>query len=797
MRLGARKDAQGVHEAGKGVAGPKKSKGRAMEYKLTDLIDLEMTGKLLESFFEVGEIPAAIIDLEGTVLVSSRWQRICKEFHRTNEKACRDCIESDTVLANELLNGKRFSFYRCPHGLTDAASPVTIEGKHVANAFIGQFFTRRPDIEFFRRQAAEYGFSEEAYLQTLAEVPVVAEESLPPILAFLTSLAEMTATMGLKQLGQLEVEKELQRVRSELEVRVEERTAELLQANRKLQEEMAERRQAENHIRANNALLKLMIESSSRKEYLDGVVELIGDWSQCSCIGIRVLDQEGNIPYESHVGFDREFWEHENWLSLARDDCACIRVVTGAPEPQDEACMTPAGSFVINDSAKFLASLSEEGVKKFRGVCIANGFRSIGVIPVRDAGKVVGVIHLCDRRQGMVPEKLVGFIEGLSPLVGEAISKFNIRKALEAQNEARLRLVAIVEYSNDAIISRTLEGVITSWNAAAERIYGYSAEEATGRRITLIHPPENLEESGEMLRRAASGERIVNYETLRVRKDGKRIDVSITVSPIVDALGWIIGVSSIHRDISERKRAEQEVKAYMAKLESVNRELQEFSFVASHDLQEPLRKIQKFSDLVCMRCSGALEDEGIDYLRRMQNAARRMEALLDALLAYSRVTTKSNPFVLSDLKILTEEVVSDLELLIEKKNATVELGDFPVVEVDPTQFMQLLQNLISNGLKYNKNEKPTVRVHGESCEDGTFRIYVEDNGIGFEEKYLDRIFQPFQRLHGRSSPYEGTGMGLAICKKIAERHGGALTAKSKPDSGSTFTVTLPASQTGV
>lgn len=763
-----------------------------MEYNLTDLIEVERTRNLLESFFDAEGIPAAIIDLEGKVLVSSRWHRICTDFHRVNANSCKKCIESDTVLANEVLQGKRFSLYRCPNGLTDAASPITIEGQHIANAFIGQFLVNKPDIEFFRRQAAAYGFDEEAYLDALSEIPLVSEENLPPILTFLTTFAEMIANLGLKQLRQMEVEKELQRARDELEMRVAKRTEELLHANQKLQEKMEERKLTERYITANNRLLKLMTEASSKKEYLNGAVDLIREWTGCCCVGIRMLDEEGNIPYESYVGFSKEFWEQENWLSLTKDDCACIRVITGAPEPQDACCMSRQGSFVVNDSAKLLASLSEEEKRGFRGACIESGFLSIAVIPIRDSGKVVGAVHLCDKKPGMAPERLVSFLESLSPLIGGAISKFKVKEALEKQHEAQLRLAAIVESSNDAIISRTVEGFITSWNAAAERIYGYSAEEAIGRSITLIHPPESVRESHETLRRVRGGERITNYETVRVRKDGSRIDVSITVSPIVDASDAIVGVSSIHRDISDRKRAEQEARGYMAKLEQVNRELQEFSTIASHDLREPLRKMQKFSEMVFSRYSAALPDEGKDYLRRMQNAAKRLDSLLNALGAYSRVTTKANPFIASDLKILAEEVVIDLEFLIEQKGAVVELGELPIAEVDPTQFMHLLQNLISNGIKYNRSDKPTVRVYGEKMQAGACRICVEDNGIGFEEKYLDRIFQPFQRLHGQSSPYEGTGMGLAICKKIVERHGGTITAKSEPRNGSVFIIVLPA-----
>ncbi|MBW2601802.1 MAG: PocR ligand-binding domain-containing protein, partial [Deltaproteobacteria bacterium] len=177
-----------------------------MKFKLTDLVDIQKSQELLDSFCDAVGIAAAIIDLEGEVLVGARWQRICTDFHRINEQACAKCIESDTQLANELDSGKRFSIYSCKNGLTDAASPIVIEGEHVANAFVGQFLVEPPDREFFRRQAANYGFEETSYLDTLARVPIVSKKKLPSILDFLTSFAEMVATMGLKQIRAFEAE---------------------------------------------------------------------------------------------------------------------------------------------------------------------------------------------------------------------------------------------------------------------------------------------------------------------------------------------------------------------------------------------------------------------------------------------------------------------------------------------------------------------------------------------------------------------------------------------------------------
>jgi PAS domain S-box-containing protein len=234
-------------------------------------------------------------------------------------------------------------------------------------------------------------------------------------------------------------------------------------------------------------------------------------------------------------------------------------------------------------------------------------------------------------------------------------------------------------------------------------------------------------------------------------------------------------------------------KTYAARLELLNQELQEFAFVASHDLAEPLRKIQTFGERLRTKCEMSLGEEGCDYLLRMESAANRMQVLLASLLAYSRVTTQANPLRETDLGRVAQEVLSDLEIPIEISGGHVEIGSLPLVRADSAQMYQLLQNLIHNALKYSSKDEPLVRVYGHAANN-VAEIFVEDNGIGFDEKYLDRIFKPFQRLHGRNSEYEGTGMGLAICRKIVERHGGTITAKSVPGKGSTFIVTLPVKQ---
>jgi light-regulated signal transduction histidine kinase (bacteriophytochrome) len=243
-------------------------------------------------------------------------------------------------------------------------------------------------------------------------------------------------------------------------------------------------------------------------------------------------------------------------------------------------------------------------------------------------------------------------------------------------------------------------------------------------------------------------------------------------------------------DVTERLRLAQQLNETLRELERRNRELQDFASIASHDLQEPLRKIRAFSDRLSVACGDALPAEGRDYLARIQSAAGRMSTLIADLLSLTRVMTRGKAFERADLRKIAAAVVIDLEEAIASGGATVVIGDLASVHADPTQMRQLLQNLIGNAIKFRSPQAPAVNVYTERLADGC-RLIVEDNGIGFAAEHAERIFDPFERLHGRGE-YEGTGIGLALCRRIMERHGGTIHAVSPPEGGAQFIATFPA-----
>lgn len=352
-------------------------------------------------------------------------------------------------------------------------------------------------------------------------------------------------------------------------------------------------------------------------------------------------------------------------------------------------------------------------------------------------------------------------------------------------------LVSIVESSDDAIISKDLHGIITSWNRAAEHLYGYTAAEAIGQPITLISVPGRVDEMAQILERIAQGERIDNYETVRRTKDGQLVHVSLTVSPIQDAIGRIVGASKIARNITERIQAQEALARNADRLARANANLQQFAYTVSHDLQEPLRTVVTFSELLRSRYHGQLDAEANRFIDYINTSATRMHALINDLLDYARVVN-INELPLTKVA-LTEAVtlaMHNLQLAIQESQAAIEVAPLPTVHVraEKGHMVQLFQNLLSNAIKYHGDNRPVIQVSAEQHA-AEWVISVRDNGVGVSSEYHTYIFGVFKRLYGPD--YPGTGVGLALCKQIVERLGGRIWVESQPSQGAMFQFSLP------
>ncbi len=361
------------------------------------------------------------------------------------------------------------------------------------------------------------------------------------------------------------------------------------------------------------------------------------------------------------------------------------------------------------------------------------------------------------------------------------------RKNAEA---ARGPLAAIIESSNDAIIGKDLNGTIRSWNRGAERIFGYKAEEIIGQHISTLAVPERPDEIPNIMERLRRGERVDHYRTKRRTKDGRIIALSLTVSPIKDSSGIVIGASKVARDISESERTQEALRAANEALNRANADLEQFSYAAAHDLQEPLRMVTIYSQMLKKRYAGRLDEQADEFIKYCVEGARRMEMLVRDLLAYTRATSLyDEPRPLVNLNEVVAEAVGNLQMALAESGASVVYEGLPEVSAHAALMQQLLQNLLSNAIKYRSKEAPVVTVAANRRE-SEWLVSVSDNGIGIAPQYREQIFGLFKRLH-TANEYPGTGLGLAICQRIVERYGGKIWVESEHGQGSTFFFTLP------
>ena len=355
----------------------------------------------------------------------------------------------------------------------------------------------------------------------------------------------------------------------------------------------------------------------------------------------------------------------------------------------------------------------------------------------------------------------------------------------------------IVKSTKDAIVSANLEGVITSWNPSAEQLFGYSAAEAVDKNINIITPPELEEDQRLISIQVQTGQLVKHYKTVRKSKDGQYIDINVTLSPICDAAGRIIGTSRIMQDITVQGIIDAHLQTYLKALEESNRDLQSFAHITSHDLREPLRGLSSLSSFLLEDYKDKLDANGIKMLNNLVSLCDSMDNLIINLLYFSELENEKTAVQETDINEIVQEVQHMMEFLLKEKNAHIVIPCvLPTVICDKTRVTEVFRNLIINAVKHNDKKEPVVEVGflktmetQNGHEENVF--YVKDNGIGIEPKYHQMIFTMFKRIPSAfSNERSGTGAGLAFAKKIIERHKGHIWLESEPGKGSTFYFTL-------
>ena len=504
-------------------------------------------------------------------------------------------------------------------------------------------------------------------------------------------------------------------------------------------------------------------------------------------------DSDGNLNYfnqsvYNYSGLTREQIEKEGWIQIVH------------PNDREKNVIEWANS--INTGSDFLL---EHRFRRYDGTYRWQLSRAI---PQRDAQ---GNIQMWVGTSTDIQDQKT-FASELEKQVQTRTKELKHLYDALAKSEERYHLM-VEEVQDYAILYLDRNGIIENWNKGAEKIKGYKADEIIGKSFSLFYTEQdkenNLPES--MLNTALTSGKALQ-EGWRVRKDGTYFWASIVITAVHNDKNEVIGFSKVTHDLTEKKEADNKIRINSeqlaqknAELEKMNAELQSFAYVSSHDLQEPLRKIQTFSSRIIEKESENLTETGKDYFRRMQDAAKRMQILIEDLLAYSRTSTTERVFKNTNLHEIINEVKIDLKELITEKHVVIEEGKMCDVSIIPFQFRQLMHNLFSNSIKFAKEGIPChIKIESKIESEKKLNINhlhpqkkychisISDNGIGFESQYKERIFEVFQRLHGKSE-YKGTGIGLAIVKKIVENHNGIIEAHGELNVGARFDIYIPVS----
>jgi PAS domain S-box-containing protein len=495
-------------------------------------------------------------------------------------------------------------------------------------------------------------------------------------------------------------------------------------------------------------------ESKKSVEALQESKELFGTFFESSVAGISMVDLDGKF------------------IRVNKKLCAILGY-----SPKELMQLKSNDITFIEDKEIGVSLIKQMAAGEIREASFENRY-------VKKNGKLIWV-HLSISAINDKEGKYRNFVTYIQDITERKKAEINLQEKVEGLR----RMATVVSDSNDAVILHDFDGKILAWNRGAKETYGYSEAEALSKNVREIVAEPDREAALTLIKKIKQGEVVKSFELRRVTKDGRILDVWLTTTLLTDEKGKPVAIATTERDITERKKAEEKLITSLKDLERSNKDLEQFAYVASHDLQEPLRMVASYTQLLEKRYKDKLDSDALEFINYAVDGANRMQGLINDLLSFSRVGTRGKPSQLIDSHTALGQARVNLSMTIEENNAIVTNDDLPEVMADETQLIQLFQNLIGNAIKFHKpGESPRIHISAQrKNEDWVFS--VRDNGIGIDPQYFDRIFVIFQRLNTREE-YKGTGIGLAICKKIVERLGGKIWIESQPGQGATFYFTL-------
>ena len=514
-------------------------------------------------------------------------------------------------------------------------------------------------------------------------------------------------------------------------------------------------------------------------DYLERLVEQIKKYSGCCCVGIRLLDSDGNIPYTSYTGFSREFYESENPLCIKSDKCMCVNVIIGDTH-SGLPSYTKGGSFLSNGTTKLLASVSEEAKSQTRNVCNQYGYESVALVPMKHRGKILGLIHLADESENKIPLEKVQFLERVGNYIGEALHTFMTEEALQ-ESETRYR--DLYEEAPNAYFSVGVDGHIKQANLRAAEMLGYSRDELIGRPVLdLYADTENGKaKAQEVFQRFLAGAEILDQELEMRRADDSNVWISLSVRPIRDKEGRVVASRSVVVDITERKRLDQLKDEFIA--------------LVSHELRSPLTVITGAVNTALTEGERLSPEETRQLLQDAALEAESLSHMLSNLLELSRMQA-DRLFLHAEMINVRKVIQSAIEEVKRQSLAHQFVVDLPrrlpPVEVDELRLERILYNLLENAVKYSP-QGGEIRVSVRPKKKHLV-IAISDQGIGISSSDQAKLFQPFQRIEdSRLGGVKGAGLGLLVCRRLVEAHGGRIWVESEPGRGSTFFFTMPLS----